>query len=319
MNERAAISAYFHSIDRGDVIAFGPRQAGFTQDEGHAAAREIARHRGVDSPVWVFWHQQSSWVFDSTGNLVAPLLIHWGGDHDRVAELLAGLPSPLRVSDNGVHGAFAISSDLLEERRHSAFPDVSDTRAVKDRIRSITAQRRTDTEWTEAEINWMNTVLVHGDRAAQGYVVRWLAGSERISEEAYETLVGDWKSIYVKAPKDALVWNFLRTMNRRNDPRLDEVIDACMERPRYTFSFGVAYFLAERGDVADLPRLRRLALTPGKYPHTPGNRAALKGWVKLRAQQASQPMSAIAREALDDPEFDVAAVKELGRIAGSGR
>ncbi len=91
----------------------------------------------------------------------------------------------------------------------------------------------------------MNAVLVHGDRGAQGYVVRWLAGSERVSEEAYETLVGDWKSIYVKAPKDALV--------------------------------------------------------------------------KLRAQQASQPMSAIAREALDDPEFDVAAVKELGRIAGSGR
>ena len=162
---------------------------------------------------------------------MAPLLVHWGGDHDRAAALLADLPFPLRVIDGGSDGAFQIVSDAAPGRLAEPFPPVTDTPAVKDRIRRVTAERRKDSEWSDAEVDWMNAVLRGGDRAAQGYVVRHLAGSERISEEAYETLLGDWARIYVKAPKDVLVWDMLRTMERRGDPRRDEVIETCTAPP----------------------------------------------------------------------------------------
>lgn len=315
MNERSAILAHFRAIDRDDVIAMEACRAGGEQSEGHEMAEEIARERGISSPTWVFWHQQSAWAFGGDGNLVAPLLVHWGGDHDRAAALLADLPFPLRVIDGGSDGAFQIVSDAAPGRLAEPFPPVTDTPAVKDRIRRVTAQRRKDSEWSDAEVDWMNAVLRGGDRAAQGYVVRHLAGSERISEEAYETLLGDWARIYVKAPKDVLVWDMLRTMERRGDPRRDEVIETCMRRPRWTFSSGVGHFLAERQDPADLDRLRELALTPCSHPSIPGNGAALQGWVQLRATLEQRSAADVAADALTDPAFDEGARRTLHRIA----
>lgn len=319
MAERDLIHAHFAEIDRGDVIAFGARVAGGEHSEGHQVAREIARERGISDPTWVFWHQQSNWVFGGAGDLVAPLLIHWGGDHDRAAAALASLPAPLRVVDGGPEGAFEIHSDTAAARREEPFPDVADTPAVKDRIRAITAQRRTDAEWTAAELAWMNRVLEQGNRAAQGYVVRWIASSTHLTDAAYEALVADWARIYTSAPKDVLVWSLLRAMERRGDPRREEVITTCMTRSRWTFSSGVAHFLTERGDPADIPRLRELALVPGKYVHTPGNGVALRGWVTLRAADERRRESEIAREALEDPAFDPAARRALERIAERGR
>lgn len=319
MDERALLTDFFASLDGGDVIAMTPSQAGGEQAEGHDVAREVARRRGSADPVWVFWHQQSAWVFDGNGDLTAPLLIHWGGDHDRVAAILAGVPAPLRLVDHGPRGAFGIVSDDMERRRSRGFPDVADTPAVKDRIRLITGERRQDSEWTEDEVAWMNEVLECGDRAAQGAVVRWLAGSERLTDAAYEALVGDWQRIYVAAPTDVLVWTFLRSMAARGDERLENVIEACVARPRHTFSAGVAYFLGERGDPADLPRLRQLAVTPGKYAHSPGNAPALDGWVRVTALSQGRSEADVAEEALDDPAFDAGAVKRLSRIAARTR
>lgn len=132
---------------------------------------------------------------------------------------------------------------------------MSDTKAVKDRIRIITARRRKAEEWSDAEVSWLNAVLAHGDRAAQGYVVRWLAGSQRMTDEAYQALVSDWARIYTKAPTDVLVTDLLNDMSRRGDARLDSVIDTCLTRTCYTFGRGVAGFLINRGDPADLPRV----------------------------------------------------------------
>ncbi|MFV0426759.1 MAG: hypothetical protein ACK5KU_06965 [Beutenbergiaceae bacterium] len=317
MSERDQIYSFFRSINHGDMIALGPRQAGFDQGEGHEAAREVARQRGIAEPNWVFWHRQSAWVFDGAGDLTAPLVLHWGGRHDRVAQVLATIPAPLRIVDNGPDGAFQIASDEETQRRDVEFPDVADTAAVKDRIKAITAQRRHDVDWSEAEIAWMNSVLSNGDRSTQGYVVRWLAGSDQLSEDAFAALVADWKRIYVKAPTDVLVWDFLRTLRRRQDQRLEEIIDLCMARPRYTFSAGVSSFLAERADPADLPRLRQLALTPARYAHTPGNGTALRAWVAVTAKQEGRAVAEVAQAALNDPTFDAGARTALSKIATS--
>lgn len=313
--ERAVIAAFFRSVDRDDVVALPPSRERFDQDEGHDEALEVARQRGIARPHWIFWHQQAAWVFDGAGNLTAPLNVNWGGDHERVAAVLSTIPAPFRVVDLGPGGVFEIHSDALAQRRLEPFPEVSDTAAVKPRLKQITAQRRKDTEWSDEEVAWMNEVLTHGEVAAQGYVVRWLAGSARLTDGAFEVLVDRWRRIYAAAPRDVLVTGLLRSLEERGDPRLDEVIEVCLGRSRYTFAYGVAMFLAGRGDPADLPRLYGLALTPGKYAHSPGNSVALDGWVRIRAAYEGRPVRDVAAEALGDPGFDEAARRRLSRLA----
>ncbi|HEX7825734.1 MAG TPA: hypothetical protein VF477_12580, partial [Mycobacterium sp.] len=199
-NERQSLVDYFRDIDGGDVVALPPWRAGYEKSEGHAQARGEAARRGVADPVWVFWHRQAAASFDAQGKLTAPLRINWGGDHDRVAELLAGMPEPFRVKDNGPGGVFEITSGALATRAEAPFPAVADTADVKARVQFIAsrkAEERTDAEWA-----WLNRVLVDGDRAAQGYVVRHLAGAEQLTDEALETLMTDWVSIYAKSPTD---------------------------------------------------------------------------------------------------------------------
>jgi len=323
ISERDAPAAFFRSVDRGAMVVLPPNPERFDQSEGHDEAQEIARSRGLSSPDWMFWHRQSAWVFDGDGNLTAGLLIHWGGEHARVAEALAGLPEPVRVIDHGPGGAFEITSDALAARQAEPFPEVADTAEVKKRIALITAKRRKDAEWSDVEIAWLNGVLTHGELAAQGYVVRWIAGSERLTDDALEALLTNWKRIYTAAPKDVLVWDLLRTLQRRDDPRLEGIVDECVSRSRYTFSSGVAHFLVERGRAgqgtpADLPRLYQLACTPGKHGHTPGNGAALRGWLQLRADVEGRTVAEVAAEAQSDPGFDAAALGVLRKEVDRG-
>ena len=316
-NERQSLVDYFRDIDGGDVVALPPWQAGYEQSEGHAEARDEAARRGVADPVWVFWHRQAAASFDAEGQLTAPLRINWGGDHDRVAELLAGLPEPFRVKDNGPGGVFEITSGALATRAEAPLPAVADTADVKARIQLIAsrkAEERTDAEWA-----WLNRVLVDGDRAAQGYVVRHLAGAEQLTDEALETLMTDWVSIYAKSPIDVLIWDLLRTLRTRSDPRLDDIVAKAAKRKRWTFAAGVADFLSEVGDPAGLPLLYELALTPGRYEHTPGNGAALRGWVRIRAEHEGRSVATVASEALQNNAFDAAARKALQTIIDTGR
>ncbi|MGV0812843.1 hypothetical protein ABQF34_12865 [Mycolicibacterium boenickei] len=316
-NERQVLVNYFRDIDGGDVVALPPWQAGYDQSEGHDEAREEATRRGVADAVWMFWHRQAAAAFDAQGQLTGPLRINWGGDHHRVAQLLAGLPEPFRVKDNGAGGVFEITSTAVATRAEAPFPAVADTAEVKARVKLITSQKaeeRTDAEWA-----WLNRVLVDGDRAAQGYVVRHLAGAEQLTDEALETLMADWVSIYAKSPTDVLIWDLLCTLRKRSDPRLDDLVAKAAKRKRWTFAAGVAHFLSEVGDPAGLPLLYELALTPGPYEHTPGNGAALRGWVRIRAEHEGRSVADVASEALRDPAFDAAARNGLQKIIDAGR
>lgn len=316
MSELQELTRFFRSIDHGDVIALPPDPERYDQGEGHDEAREEAVRRGVDNPTWLFWHRQAAWVFDGDGHLVAALRINWGGDHARVADLLARLPEPFRVTDNGPGGVFEITSAAAADRAAAGFPDVADTAAVKNRIKQIAARpadARSPEEW-----QWLNDVLVGGDLAAQGYVVRHLAGTEHLTDEAFEALMTNWRRIYSKAPKDVLVWDLLRTLHRRGDPRLQDTISVSAQQKRWTFRAGVAAFLKELGDPAGLPVLYQLALEPGRYEHTPGNAMALRGWIEVRAAQEGRTVADVAAEALQDPSFDAAARRALDRIATRG-
>lgn len=241
--------------------------------------------------------------------------INWGGEHRRVAELLSGLPEPFRVKDNGPGGAFEITSAAVATRAAAPFPAVSETEEVKARIKLITSQgteQRTAAEWA-----CLNSVLFDGERAAQGYVVRHLARADQLTAEALETLVADWASIYSKAPKDVLIWDLLRTLRKRSDSRLDDIVTAAAGRKRWTFAAGVAHFLAEVGDPAGLPVLYQLALTPGRYEHTPGNGPALRGWVSIRAEHERRSVADVASDALQDNAFDAAARRAFQKIIDS--
>lgn len=314
-SERRLLTSFFAAIDGGEVIALSPDRERYDQSDGHDEARQEAQRRGVDRPVWLFWHHQADGAFDASGALTSALRVNWGGDHDRVAALLAGIPEPFVVTDNGPGGVFEIASTQTAVRAAAPLPEVTDTAAVKARIRLVT--ERDEASRSPAEWQWLNDVLVGGDVAAQGYVVRHLAGSEHLRDDAFDALMTNWARIYAKAPDDVLVSDLLSTLHARHDPRLEEVIATSVKRKRYTFRSGVSYFLAELGDPARLPLLYELAQTPGEYEHTPGDGAALRGWLDISAAQQARPVEEVATEALDDPNFDAAARRELRRVAGT--
>ena len=312
-NERARLAEFFRSINTNDVIALPPDPERHNQSDGHHEARQEASAREIADPQWLFWHRQAAASFDNLGQLTAPLRINWGGDHARIAALLATLPEPFQAIDNGPGGVFEITSAAMAPRAAAPFPDVTDTAATKARIQRITAHEPSAGEW-----RWLNDVLVGGELPAQGYVVRHLAGTDHLTDEAFDALMANWAKIYTEAPTDVLVRGLLMTLRERHDGRLDEVIADCVKRQRWTFQSGVAHFLTEVGAPEGLPLLYELALTPGKYTHTPGNGAALRGWLKLRAGHEGRPVAEVAVEALGDPNFDAAARVELEKIVARG-
>ncbi|MVA75018.1 hypothetical protein GC722_03095 [Auraticoccus sp. F435] len=315
-SERALLTSFLRSVDVGDVVALPPDPARLDQSEGHDEAREVARRRGIARPHWLFWHSQAATAFDADGQLTSALRINWGGDHARVAEVLAGLPEPFEVTSTGPDGVFLVTSTRIGERAAAPFPDVQDTAAVKARVELVAA--RPVAERSEAEWSWLNAVLVGGELAAQGYVVRHLVDPDRLSDEALEVLLARWPQIYGAAPADVLVWAFLRVLHRRGLPQLEEAVATSASRRGWRFQAGLAHFLTELGDPARLPLLRQLALTPGRYAHTPGNGPALRGWLRIRADHEGRPVAEVAAEALRDPAFDAAARRALEKIVQRG-
>lgn len=325
-SERSLIVEFLRSIDSGDLIALAPSRERFDQDEGHYEARQIAAARGLTDPSWVFWHQQSDWVFDAYGNLVSGLLLHWGGDHSRVLSALSLIPAPLRVIDHGPGGAIEIVSEEMVARRNADFPDVADTKAVKARINAITGpvSRRKPETWTLEELAWFENVLIHGDLAAQGAVVGWVTKSSNLSNSAIDYLVENWTSIYPKAPDWVLIADLLRQLDSRGDPRLDALLDIAEKRKGYVFRTGAAQFLTDRlranphGASADayLERLARFAHDPGRYTHTPGNGMALRGLVEVLALRAGKSKAEIADGLRSDTTFDASALNALAKLVG---
>lgn len=327
-SERSRIVEFLGEIDADDLVALPPSRERFDQQEGHAEARQVAAARGIADPSWVFWHHQSEWVFDANGDLSAGLLLHWGGDHERVLAALTAIPAPLRVIDHGAGGAFEIVSDHAEARRTADFPDVSDTKAVKARIQAITgpvARRKPDT-WTPEELAWFERVLLEGELPAQSAVVGWITKSPGLSAEGVDHLVANWTSIYPKAPNWVLITDLLHLLDQRGDERLNAMLDIAEKRRGYVFRAGASLFLTDRLRAnphaataeADLERLARFAHDPGRYEHTPGNGIALRGLVEMLALRRGQQQSDIAAALLQDSTFDASARNALNKIAHPG-
>lgn len=327
-NERDVIVKFLRAIDGGDLIALAPSRDRFDQEEGHHEARQLATARGIADPSWIFWHQQSDWVFDAYGNLVSGLLLHWGGDHERVLTALAEIPPPLHVIDNGLNSAFEIVSDDAEARINADFPSVTDTKAVKARINAITGpvERRDPGTWTPQELAWFESVLIQGDLAAQSAVVGWITKAPQLSPAAVDHLVANWTSIYPKAPDWVLVADLLRQLDRLDDPRLDSLLDLAEKRKGHVFRAGASLFLVDRlrsephgvSSDADLERLARFAHDSGRYAHTPGNGIALRGLVEVLALRENSSRAEIASVLLQDTTFDASARTELNKMANSG-
>lgn len=317
MTDRSSLRAFLAEVDGGDVIALAPSGAIYDQGDGHEEARRVAQQRGVADPVWLFWHQQAAASFDATGDLAAPLRINWGGDHARVAAVLARLPERYRVVDHGPGGVFEIERVDAAERASEPYPDPTDpsaTKAVKARIQRVTSRGHVP---TPADWSWLNRVLVEGDVTVQGAVVRWLAGSPELTETAFETLMAGWAAIYTKAPTDVLITDLLRTLHARGDARLGEVVATAARRKRWTFFSGVSHFLAEHGGPEHEALLLELAQRPGEYAHTPGDRTAIDAWLRVRSEVLGVPVATLALVAVPDPGFDRAARRHLVQRAAA--
>ena len=149
-SDRQVLVSFLRSIDADDVIALPPSRGRATQSAGHEDALEAAAERGLTTPSWVFWHQQSERAFDDRGELVGDLYLHWGGDHARVARALTGCPGPFEVVDNGPQGAFVI------RRAVARTDDVGEEAEVKRRLGQIHAELDAD---PDAAQRWLVAVV----------------------------------------------------------------------------------------------------------------------------------------------------------------
>lgn len=192
-SDRQTLRIFFTRQNIGDVIALPPDGSVGEQEDGHHAAREEAERRGITNPTWLFWHTQAGASFDSVGNLIAPLRINWGGDHAHVAQILAQLPEPLAARSTGENGVFLIERTDAAEQAAAPYPDLSDTAAVKSRLQRI---RTHPYQPTQADWDWMNTVIESGDIELQAAAVRYYyPGKPDLTDAAYEALMSNWVKI----------------------------------------------------------------------------------------------------------------------------
>lgn len=315
--DRKALAAFLKTLNTDDLIALKPDWSRGTQTDGHTDAAEVAEQRGITGDYDViFWHQQSDdRAFDRMGQLVAPLMLHWGGDHDRLASLLAAIGQPYRVIDNGPDQAFAVTSTELDRWREQ-FPAPSDSSAVATRAKWLGNQERED--WTEADWRWLNEVVRDGNTSARARVANWLVRSpEHLDDDALDALVEDWVAVCKAAGDDAEPGWLLDVLHERGDERYDQVLTQCLKQRGWRFRWGAAGALGRHGDEQVIATLYSLATAKArKNDPIAANPPAITAWLGLRSRTEGRPVHELALAALGDDHFDASARDDLLEAAG---
>lgn len=312
MNDRKALATFLKSLDSDDLIALKPDYSRGTQTDGHTDAAEVAQERGITGDYDVlFWHAQSdSRAFDRMGQLVSPLMLHWGGDHARIAALLAGIPEPYLVADQGPEEAFAITSTELD-RWTDVFPMPTDASEVAARVQWLDNQGR-DT-WTDADWRWLNDVLREADTRNKSRVADALVKNpDHLDDDALAVLLADWVAIYKAAGDDGEPGGLLELLHARGDDRYDQTLADCLKQRGWRFRWSVAAVLGRHGGPESVATLYSMATAKARQPTTiAANPPAIRSWLKVRSAAEGRDLAEIALEALADPKFDAPAREDL--------
>ncbi len=164
--DRSRLEAFFRTLDGGSFIALPPSTRRITQSAGHEDAAEKAHKRKLATGAYsyVFWHKQShERAFDKEGNLVAPLLLHWGGDYETVRAALANAPEGLAIEARGEESAFEVRPGLVGSAgkpRDGA--GVTNERAVRARLLALPDGGELQAE----DARWLREVVAGGPVSA---------------------------------------------------------------------------------------------------------------------------------------------------------
>lgn len=108
MSHLHLLTDWFARLSDDTFLALPPDRERLAAMDGHDEAADLIFDRDLDEDTsYVFWHEQSD-AFTRDGTLGGELFLHWGGDHDVVAERLADPPAGLEVVDNGPGQAFVV-------------------------------------------------------------------------------------------------------------------------------------------------------------------------------------------------------------------
>lgn len=150
-----------HLSDENFVALDPPTSGRYTQSDLHEDATEEIHDRELPIETsYAGWHWQShKRAFNKKGELLEPLIFHWGGDRETVREHLQNTPEGWTLS-GGESDTRAFQLDLVAPRELPKFDDRNGTYRVLDRLTDRQREQPDDPIPADTEA-WMHDLLAH--------------------------------------------------------------------------------------------------------------------------------------------------------------
>ncbi|GAB3293618.1 hypothetical protein EK0264_12495 [Epidermidibacterium keratini] len=226
-SDLANIKAWWKKLgDDGFVVLPPPTRDRYTQGEGHEDATELLAERGLPTDTsYAFWQWQSQEAALGSGkDLIAPLLLHWGGDHAVVKAGLGSGPEGYEITDGGPQSAFAL--DRVTVRGADGLPDPSDEAGVRQFLDELDEplDRRTlpfrYRPLTDAEDDWLHARLAQtSDLERRGEFFNALALRNADRAEDADGLQAAWREQYAGDLTEYAEWSQLLVSLLRHEHR----------------------------------------------------------------------------------------------------
>lgn len=238
MSDLIRIKHWWKTLSSDAFVALeAPTRSRYTQSDGHDDFVEWAdRHRVPRSASFAYWHWQShERAFDKSGELRAPLLLHWGNDHATVRAGLGAGPDGYEITDHGANGAFSLDRAVVRDA--GGFPDPTDAAGVRQWLEEVnTPLSRARLPYpyrplTAAEQAWLHERMTERSDvdSAAGYLTA-LELRDQLTRQEAERFGDDWRTRYDGRLKTFPAWRLLFHACVRHDlPLAWESLDALGE------------------------------------------------------------------------------------------
>lgn len=290
------LRSFLSQIDDHGFIALPPDRGRVTQSDQHEDLAQEALQRGLSAGEWsgLGWHAQSSERAFRDKKLVAPLAVHWVGNHATVAAKLALLDEAYVVHNDGAESAFFIAPPTRPPTE--ALPDVADGEAVAERLDRYENEPEIVGEPTLA---WVVDVIARADPSS---ALRALRLVELTEPAVLDAVVPRWVELtksdgFSELPRDVLL-----ALHESGDPRLDDLLAQATTSRSAPLRWGAAVAWTRIGGAPAQRHLDKFARAKPKPVPT-----AVEGWIEVTARLTDRQIEAVALDlAVDESRTDQA-------------